>query len=292
MVNAIDTADFDAIFASPALASTREAPDEAAGGAPRENALEVLAIIPARGGSKSIPRKNVLSLGGFPLIAYSIVAAQAAPSVSRVLVSTDDEEIAQVACDWGAQVPFMRPAEYSQDGTTDLPVFQHALTWLRENENYRPDIVVHLRPTSPFRRVAHIEDAVRVLAAFPHADAARTVCEPFQNPFKMWTVNGDGFLSPLMQGHGEEPYNQPRQSLPRVFWQTGYVDAARAQTIESGSMTGRQILPVFIDNSDWIDIDSPADWAMAENLLSSERLRVEALGFQMNAPREYSQTEL
>lgn len=289
MVNqnsASDNADFEAIFSSPVLASTRE---QRASEVPRENALEVLAIIPARGGSKSIPRKNVLSLGGFPLIAYSIAAALQAPSVTRVLVSTDDKEIAGIARDWGAQVPFLRPEEHSQDGTTDLPVFQHALSWLRENENYAPDIVVHLRPTSPFRRIAHIEDAVRVLAAFPHADAARTVCEPFQNPFKMWTIDDDGFLSPLMQGFGDEPYNQPRQALPRVFWQTGYVDAARACTIENGSMTGKQILPILIDNSDWIDIDSLADWAMAENMLNSGRLRVDALGFEMNAPREYSQ---
>lgn len=275
---------FAAVFGAPTPASTREK-------APPEDAPEVLAIIPARGGSKSIPRKNVLPLGGFPLIAYSIAAAQAAPSISRIIVSTDDEEIAQVARDFGAQVPFTRPAEISQDDTTDLPVFQHALKWLRENENYAPDIVVQLRPTSPFRRIAHIEDAVRVLASMPHADSARTVCEPFQNPFKMWTIDADGFLAPLLRGYGEEPYNQPRQSLPRVFWQTGYVDAARAATIENGSMTGAQILPILIDNSDWIDIDSPADWAMAENLLHSGRLSLESLGFQIEAPREYSQKE-
>src|SRR5512145_3318540 len=112
---------------------------------------EVLAIIPARGGSKGIPRKNIRNFAGWPLIAWSIAAAQQAESVTRLLVSTDDEEIAAVARQYGAETPFLRPAEFAQDATTDLPVFEHALKWLAEHENYRPDVVVQLRPTSPIR---------------------------------------------------------------------------------------------------------------------------------------------
>ena len=242
---------------------------------------EVLAIVPARGGSKSIPGKNIKLLGGFPLIAYSIAAGLGAKNVTRVLVSTDDEAIAKVARDWGADVPFLRPAEHSQDNTTDWPVFDHALRWLAEHENYRPEIVVHLRPTSPFRRLSHIDDAVTLLRKNVNADAVRTVCTPFQNPFKMW-MEGDGFMKPLMTGFGEEPYNQPRQNLPKVWWQTGYVDACRTQTIlEMRSMTGRSILPLKISDADWIDIDSPADWQMAENLIASGRLKIGELGFEM-----------
>src|SRR3989337_3169724 len=120
------------------------------------NNLNVLALIPARGGSKSIPQKNIRSFAGHPLIAYSIVAGLAAQTVNRVIVSTDDEEIATVARHYGAEVPFLRPAELAQDGTPDLPVFQHALYWLEENEGYQVEIVVQLRPTSPFRRPTHI----------------------------------------------------------------------------------------------------------------------------------------
>ena len=115
------------------------------------NKPEVLAIIPARGGSKGIPRKNINLFANFPLISYSIVAALQAESVTRVIVSTDDEEIAAVSRQWGAETPFIRPAELAQDHTTDLPVFQHALQWLKEHEGYPPDLVIHRRPTSPLR---------------------------------------------------------------------------------------------------------------------------------------------
>ena len=158
---------------------------------------EVLALIPARGGSKSIPRKNIRPFAGHPLIAYSIAAGLWAETVTRVIVSTDDNQIAAVARRYGAETPFLRPDEYSQDNTPDLPVFQHALNWLAEHEGYRPEIVVHLRPTSPFRRVSHIDEAVYRLLARPEADAVRTVCVPFQNPFKMWRIEPDGFMRPL-----------------------------------------------------------------------------------------------
>ena len=108
-------------------------------------ALIALAVIPARGGSKQVPRKNLKLLGGKPLIQWSIEAAQAASELDRCIVSTDDEEIAAVARALGAEVPFLRPAEYAQDTTPDLPVFQHALAWLAEHEGYRPAMVVHLR---------------------------------------------------------------------------------------------------------------------------------------------------
>jgi N-acylneuraminate cytidylyltransferase len=247
--------------------------------------VEVLAIIPARGGSKSIPRKNIRSLAGHPLIAYSIAAGLASKTVTRLIVSTDDEEIAGVARKYGAEVPFLRPAEHSQDNTTDLPVFRHALEWLQENGSYQPDIVVQLRPTSPFRRVRHIDESVRMLLENPDADAARTVCIPFQNPFKMWRISPDGFMQPLGSELGipYEPYNQPRQALPDVYWQTGYVDACRADTIlNKNSMTGRRILPLVIDPAEWIDIDSPDDWLRAERLLENGDISLKALGFDLS----------
>ena len=103
---------------------------------------EILALIPARGGSKGIPRKNIRSFAGYPLIAWSIAAAQQASCVTRVIVSTDDQEIAAVAREHGAETPFLRPAEFAQDQTTDLPVFEHALQWLEEKEGYQPDVVI------------------------------------------------------------------------------------------------------------------------------------------------------
>jgi CMP-N-acetylneuraminic acid synthetase len=247
---------------------------------------QVLALIPARGGSKSIPRKNIRPFAGHPLIAYSIAAGLAANPVTRLIVSTDDEEIAAISRRYGAETPFIRPAEFSQDQTPDLPVFRHALNWLAEHEDYRPEIIVQLRPTSPFRRVAHIDQAVRILLERPETDAVRTVCIPFQNPYKMWRLDPSGFMRPLMETGFSEPYNMPRQALPEVYWQTGYVDAARAKTILSkNSMTGDHILPLVIDPSQWIDIDSPDDWRRAERLLETGELTFEELGFQVKTTR-------
>lgn len=247
--------------------------------------MEILALIPARGGSKSIPRKNIRLFAGHPLIAYSIAAGLASELVSRVIVSTDDEEIAAIARGYGAQTPFMRPVELSQDDTADLPVFQHALEWLAENEGRSPEIVVQLRPTSPFRRLSHIDQAISRLLEHPEADSVRTVCIPFQNPFKMWRIGPDGFMQPLLGApvlgaEYPEPYNMPRQLLPEVFWQTGYVDVVWSDTIlHKASMTGERILPLVIDPSEWIDIDSPDDWRRAERLLESGEITFEDLGF-------------
>jgi len=244
---------------------------------------EVLALIPARGGSKTIPRKNIIDFAGYPLIAYSIAAGLAAETVTRVIVSTDDAEIAEISRRFGAETPFIRPGEHALDQTPDLPVFQHALEWLDANEGYRPDIVVQLRPTSPFRRVWHIDQAVYRLVERPDADAVRTVCIPFQNPFKMWRIGSNGFMQPIGMdlGVSNEPYNKPRQALPDIYWQTGYVDAAWADTIlMKDSMTGEHILPLIIDPSEWVDIDSPDDWRRAERLLENGEITLDDLGFR------------
>jgi len=246
------------------------------------NSQDTLVIIPARGGSKSIPRKNIKDFAGYPLIAYSIAAGLAADSISRVIVSTDDEEIAEVARNYGAEVPFLRPEEFSRDNTPDLPVFQHALEWLQSNEEYRPNIVVQLRPTSPLRRKELIDQAVLRLLERPEADSIRTICIPFQNPYKMWRISADGFMKPLLSIDLPEPYNLPRQALPEIYWQTGYVDAAWSETIlDKNSMTGDAILPLVIGAEEWIDIDSPDDWVRAERLFESGEVTFDDLGFRI-----------
>jgi len=243
---------------------------------------EVLAIIPARGGSKTIPRKNIKDFAGYPLIAYSIAAGLQSEMVSRVIVSTDDEEIAEAARRFGAEVPFLRPAAHSQDQTPDLPVFEHALTWLSAQEGYHPEVVVQLRPTSPLRRMWHINQAVQTLIQHPQADSVRTVVVPFQNPFKMWTIAADGLMRPLMETGFKEPYNMPRQALPEVYWQTGYVDAAWTSTIlDKKSMTGERILPLIIHPGDWVDLDSQEDWQRAEQLILDHEISMDDLGFQI-----------
>src|SRR5512141_50893 len=179
---------------------------------------EVLALIPARGGSKGIPRKNIRPFAGYPLIAWSIAAAKQSSFVTRLIVSTDDPEIAAVARECGAETPFLRPSELAQDNTTDLPVFEQALAWLEENEGYQPEVLVQLRPTSPIRPRDCVDNAVKILLAHADADCVRGVVPAGQNPHKMWRFAGEGQpMKPLLQVEGiAEPYNAPRQILPPV----------------------------------------------------------------------------
>lgn len=234
------------------------------------NRPEVLAIIPARGGSKGLPRKNIRSLAGHPLIAYSLAAGLQADSVTRTIVSTDDEEIAAVARKYGAEVPFLRPPEYAQDNSLDLPAFQHALHWLAEHESYRPDVVVQLRPTSPIRPPSLVDDAVRLLLENPAATSVRGLVPSGQNPHKMWRVDPETHaMRNLIDVQGiAEPYNAPRQSLPPTFWQTGHIDAIRPHVIlEQESMSGGQMLALMIDPRYAVDIDSLLDLHKTEWLI-------------------------
>lgn len=237
--------------------------------------METLALIPARGGSKGIPRKNIRPFAGYPLIAWSIAAAKQSQTVTRVIVSTDDEEIASVAREFGAETPFLRPAKFADDLTTDLPVFEHALKWLAEHENYHPEIVVQLRPTSPIRPRGLVDDAVNVLLNHKDADSVRGVVSAGQNPHKMWRISGEhGPMKNLLDVPGiAEPYNAPRQSLPPIYWQTGHIDVIRTETIiKGGSMSGGVIYPILIDSRYTVDIDNLQDWARYEHLVSTGEL--------------------
>jgi N-acylneuraminate cytidylyltransferase len=230
---------------------------------------QVLALIPARGGSKGIPRKNILRLAGKPLIAYSIEQALASRHITRVIVSTDDTEIARIARDQGAEVPFLRPSEFARDLSPDIEVFRHALTWLRDNERYVPELVVHLRPTGPVRRVAAIDAAIEQMLSHPEADSLRSVCPPIQTPYKMWRIEG-GYLQPLVTVDGlAESYCMPRQMLPVVYWQNGYVDIVRPRVVlEQDLMCGHSILPYIVDEP-MLEIDYPESLPIVEEALRS-----------------------
>jgi N-acylneuraminate cytidylyltransferase len=236
---------------------------------------EILALIPARGGSKGIPRKNIRPFAGYPLLVWSIAAAKQSEQVTRLIVSTDNEEIAAVARQFGAETPFLRPAKFAEDNTTDLPVFEQALQWLAGNEKYHPRIVVQLRPTSPIRPRGLVDEAIRILLEHKDADSVRGVVPAGQNPHKMWRISGDhGPMKNLLDVPGiEEPYNAPRQILPPIYWQTGHIDVIRTETItKGGSMSGGVIYPVIIDPRYTVDIDNLQDWRRYEYLVSSGEL--------------------
>ncbi|HEX3230633.1 MAG TPA: acylneuraminate cytidylyltransferase family protein [Pyrinomonadaceae bacterium] len=229
---------------------------------------QVLALIPARGGSKGIPRKNVMSLAGKPVIAYSILQAQASQRINRIVVSTDDPETIQLAKQWGAEAPFVRPAEYAQDSSPDIDVFRHALSWLKEQEGYEPDLVVHLRPTGPVRRVGLIDQAVDLLAAHPEADAVRSVGTAHQTPYKMWRITSEGRLQPLLRIDGvADCQSLPRQQLPAVYWQNGYVDVIRPRAVlEKNSMWGDCAIPFIVEET-LFELDYPEDIPAIEKAL-------------------------
>lgn len=228
--------------------------------------IGTLALIPARGGSKSIHMKNIVQFCGKPLVAYSIEIAKKSRYISRVIVSTDSDRIRQISLSYGAEVPFLRPEALAGDDITDWPVFHHALQWLRQADNYYPETIVHLRPTTPLRKPEKVDEAIKLLIDHPDADSVRSVSSPVQNPFKMWTLS-QPYLKPLIDIGVPESYNLPRQQLPEVFWQNGYVDVTRSRTIiEKKSMTGEKILPYKMDDISVIDIDQPFSLKLAEFL--------------------------
>jgi len=222
--------------------------------------MQVIAIIPARGGSKGIPRKNLVEVNGLPLLVHSILHAQKADSIDRVIVSTDDEEIRAVALAHGAEAPFLRPSEFASDDALDLPVFEHALRFLDDAEGYRPDMVVHLRPTAPLRRPQWIDEAVRLLANAPEADSVRSVSPPDKHPYRIFRIGTDGYLDPIMKEEYPTPYLLRRQDLPAMYYYNCVIDVTRPRTIfDKRSMTGERMLPYVMEADDSFDIDSARD---------------------------------
>jgi YrbI family 3-deoxy-D-manno-octulosonate 8-phosphate phosphatase len=237
---------------------------------------DILAVVQARGGSKGLPRKNLRLLRGHPLVAYSIASGLAAKSITRVIVSTDDEEIAEVCKAYGAEAPFLRPADLAEDDTPDFPLFAHAVQWLAEHENYHPQMIVQLRPTTPLRPHGMLDEAVKILAADPLADCVRGVTIPKQTPYKMWREGSEGCLLPLMETEYPEPFNMPRQRLPTAYWQTGHVDVIRTTTItQKHSLTGTRVRPIMVGVDYCVDIDTLVDFELARQAIEQKHLDID-----------------
>ena len=228
--------------------------------------MRVLAIIPARGGSKGIPRKNLYPFLGKPLIYWSILAAQKSALIDRVVVSTEDTEIETVSRELGAEVPFLRPESLAADDVTDYPVIRDCLEKLKKIEGVQPEIVVQLRPTSPLRPTGLIDQGIEKLMGTEDADSLRVVCEPQNNPYKMWQISGK-FMRPLIETSMYEAFNQPRQNLPAAYWQIGTLDVIRVETIfDKESLSGSRTLPLVVDPSIAVDIDDLDSLKRAETV--------------------------
>lgn len=251
---------------------------------------KILAIIPARAGSKSVPNKNIREIAGKPMIAYSIEHALESKLINRVIVSTDSEQYAQIAKYYGAEVPFLRPAEYATDTALDYDVFFHALTWLKEHEGYQPDVVVQLRPTYPIRKAEDIDAMIQMLLDYPEADSVRSMAKAKEIPYKMWRLadledgmeKGNIGINYVKKAEAEknghinihkkrilplmtdipECYNMPRQQLPQVYYQNACIDVFRSRVVlENNSMSGNYILGY--EMSENYDIDTEEDMEKA-----------------------------
>ena len=231
---------------------------------------EILAIIPARGGSKSIKNKNIVNLFGKPLIYHSIKSAKKCPYISRTIVSTDSNKIKRIALKYGAEAPFIRPRKLAHDNSKDFDVFYHCLKWLLKNESYKPDLIIHLRPTYPMRNASEIKKSIEFALSKKNFDSIRSVCEPMQHPFKMYVLNKKNFLKPFAGNSKKEFGNWPRQKLPKIYWHNGYLDIVNYNTImKLRSMSGKKILPYFLKNDEIHDVDDKISLEIIKKLFSN-----------------------
>lgn len=230
---------------------------------------EVLAIIPARSGSKSVKDKNIRLINGKPMMAYSIIHALQAKCIDRVIVSTDSEEYAEIARKYGAETPFIRPEEYAADTSLDIDVFKHALEYLEKSEGYSSELVVQLRPTYPIRKISDIENMIEYMKNNPDVDSMRCIAPAKEIPYKMWFKGNDNLILPIMTDIAE-CYNMPRQQLPKVYYQNACIDVIRTNTIlNKHSMSGEKIAGYEMDEN--FDIDTEEDFKLAEKYLMKHK---------------------
>lgn len=236
-----------------------------------------MAVIPARGGSKGVPRKNIANLGGKPLIAYTIEVARQSELIDAAIVSTDDGEIAAVAKGLGADVPFLRPAELARDDSPDIGFLQHALEWVESQRGWHPQILVILQPTMPFRRIKDVDGALRFMIE-QDCDSVRTLAVPTHvTPFKMWFLEDTkkGIISPVLKTEYFERLltDVPRQMLRPCYWQPGVVMATRTKFVKQGRVFGPDLRGYVVDIRTALDIDEPEDLEYAEFLMNKRKGR-------------------
>lgn len=237
--------------------------------------MNVIAIVIARGGSKGVPGKNLKTIGGISLVGWSVIHAKKAKLVNRVIISSDSQDIIDEAVKYGAEAPFVRPDELAQDHVLDIPVFQHALEFLKEKEGYEADIVVHLRPTAPYRKPEWIDEAVQLLIDNPQADSVRSVSEPDKHPYRIFSIDGEGFLDPVMKHEHPTPYLLRRQDLPAMYYYNCVIDVTKPATIfGKNSMTGDKLLPFVMNPDDVIDIDNPVDLEIAKHIFEQRMVAI------------------
>lgn len=230
------------------------------------NKGQVFAIIPARSGSKGVKDKNIRLLNGYPMISYSIAAAKLTSSIDRVIVTTDSREYADIANRFGAETPFLRPAELAGNTSTDIEFMEHAINWLYENEGSVPEYWVHLRPTNPLRNCEIINEAIRQFKNDDSADSLRSAHPADVSPFKWFLETSDGYYK-TFGGVPLDDANKPRQAFPDVFIPDGYVDVLRSDYIISHDLLhGTKMIAFHSPES--VDVDTLRDFEVLEQLIA------------------------
>lgn len=227
----------------------------------KEKDFNILGLIPARGGSKGVKRKNIKLLNGKPLIVYSIEEALKSTYINKIVVSTDDPEIANISIKYKAEIPFIRPKKLAKDHTPDFPVIEHALLWF-DNHNWKVDYIVFLRPTNPFRTASEIDKAIEKILGTDF-DSVRGISKAVYSPYWMKRIVGNRLIPFIETGYE----GTRRQDLPDVYQGNGTVEVIKRKTIlEKKSMYGEKIGFILMDDIATVDIDSEINFKIAEVL--------------------------
>ena len=218
------------------------------------------------------PRKNIIPLGGKPLIAYTIEVAGRSKLIDAAIVSTDDPEIAEVAREYGGDVPFLRPSELAMDNSPDIDYLKHALEWVETHRGWKPEILVILQPTMPFRTIEDVDNTLQFMLD-QKCDSVRTLALPTHvTPYKMWFVedHATGKMSPVLKTEyfDELLTDVPRQKLKPAYWQPGIVIATRPEFVRKGKVFGPDLRGYVVDIKNCHDIDEPEDLEYAEYLMN------------------------
>ena len=225
--------------------------------------MEILALIPARSGSKALTNKNILDLVGKPLIAHSIEHSLNTRLINRTIVSTDSEKYANLAKEYGAEAPFLRPSELSGDTSTDYEFVKHLLDWLKTNENYQPDYLVHLRPVVPLRDPEIVDSAIDAFINNTEATSLRSAHEMSETAYKKFEIEGECFKTVGSNSFELDALNEPRQKFPKTYNPNGYVDVLKASFIlRNNKIHGNRVMPFITPRS--YEIDTEEDFEFLE----------------------------
>ncbi|MBF0405780.1 MAG: acylneuraminate cytidylyltransferase family protein [Candidatus Riflebacteria bacterium] len=231
--------------------------------------MEIFALIPARAGSKSVPNKNLVLLSGYPLIAYSILAAKKCKYIKRIIVSTDSEKIAQVARQFGAEVPFLRPVEISNDDSKDIDFVLHAIDWFEKNERILPDCFVHLRPTTPLRLPEIMNTAIKNFMESSDAESLRSAHPAPESPYKWFLLSQKIWFKAIRENDSNDFINSPRQEFPIVYVPNGYIDILKTSVVKKRKVLYGEKMLAFISPF-CCEVDSPENLEYLEFEISKK----------------------